>query len=132
MIDESLLKSPGVPMPNDETIPNPTPLTFGTHYLFQKAGVELAEHAHTDDNEHFTIVVAGRFTATVEGASRDVAAGDIINLGQESHSFVAREDNSALVNVRKVNISDESVAAMQAQANAMIDNIAYKLVGLRL
>ena len=130
-IDATLIKDAGV-LPDDASVPNPTVLTFGTHYRFQKAGVALEEHTHTDDNEHFTIVVAGSFTMTVAGVSRDVAAGDIINLGQEPHSFVAREDNSVVINVRKIGISDESVAAMQAQANAMIDAMVGKLAALKV
>ena len=130
-IDSTLRVISEMPLPDAPEIPNPIPLVFGTYYTFQRAGVVLAEHAHTDDNMHFTIVVAGGFTATVAGVDRTIVAGDIIDLGKEPHSFTATADNSVLINVRKVGVSAESIDALKLKANATIDGIVAKLSALK-
>jgi len=130
MIDKTLIKDPNFPYPNDPAIPNPIPLIFGTHYTFQKAGVVLAPHTHTDKNEHVTIVVSGSFKLIEAGVERTVKAGDIINLGQIEHGFTALEDNSVLVNVTKYNTVASATPITIADIKSDLDALSVKIDNL--
>ena len=132
MIDETLLVTQRIPLPDQPQIPNPVPLTFGTYYRFQRAGVELAEHTHTDKTAHFTIVISGGFEITEAGVTRKVTAGDIVDLGVLPHSFTALEDESTLVNVRKAGITDGAIEAIKAEADVALAQITAKLTALKV
>ena len=129
-IDAILLKPQTIPLPNDPSIPNPVPTTFGVVYTFQQAGVVLTEHTHTDTNAHITIVISGSLTATVAGVDRTIYAGDIINLGTETHSFVSLEP-ATIVNIIKLGVTTESIGEIAAKANATLDAVAAKLANIK-
>jgi len=130
-IDVSLIKNPELPQPNDPSIPNPTPLKFGTHYLFQLAGVELKEHTHTPLNMHVTVVMSGSFTCTVGGVDRTVSAGDIIDLNTTPHSFVSLEDNSSILNIIKLGVTRESVQPQIDDVTADLDALGAKIAAMK-
>jgi quercetin dioxygenase-like cupin family protein len=103
IIDQSLLTCIPALMPNDPSIPNPINTVMGTIYTFQQAGVILAEHTHTGDNTHVTIVISGSISITEDGVSTTRSAGDIVDLGTTPHSITALEP-SVIINVTKRNV----------------------------
>jgi quercetin dioxygenase-like cupin family protein len=121
MIDSSLYRE-GMDyscLPNHEDIPNPTPLVFGTHYLFRKKGVLLRPHNHLDkpETEHFTIVLSGQFFVDRDGLTSLVNAGDILDFeSSQQHSFVSLEPG-AILNVLK--------------AGSMLSSIEQRIVNIR-
>jgi len=103
IIDESLLTCTPALMPNHPSIVNPITTVMGTVYTFQQAGVVLAEHTHTDDNMHVTIVISGSVSITEDGVSTTRSAGDIVDLGTTPHSVTALEP-AVIINVTKRNV----------------------------
>jgi quercetin dioxygenase-like cupin family protein len=103
IIDQSLLTCVPALMPNDPSIPNPITTVMGTVYTFQQAGVVLAEHTHTNDNMHVTIVISGSISITEDGVTTTRSAGDIIDLGTTPHSITALEP-AVIINVTKRNV----------------------------
>lgn len=80
MIEAKLIK-PGTvlsQMPNDESVPNPVPLVFGTLYTFHRAGAKIPMHTHTDNKDHFTYIGAGSFKVTRGGIVTNAQAGDML------------------------------------------------------
>lgn len=103
IIDQNLLTCNPALMPNDPSIPNPIATVMGMVYTFQQAGVVLAEHTHTDENMHVTIVISGSVSITEDGVSTTRSAGDMIDLGTAPHSITALEP-SVIINVTKRNV----------------------------
>jgi quercetin dioxygenase-like cupin family protein len=71
-------------------------------YDFTHAGDELASHAHTEYDNHISVVARGKFRVTGNDWTRDVSAGAYIDWKPgQVHGFVALEPNSRLINVQK-------------------------------
>jgi len=74
----------------------------GIVYTFEKAGDVLDMHSHTEGNAHITIVARGRVKAHGKGWDSEHSAGAIIDFPvDQSHEFIALEDNSRIVNIIK-------------------------------
>lgn len=74
----------------------------GTIYTFEKAGDVLPMHTHNDVTAHITIVARGRIKAHGNGWSAEYGAGSVIDFpANQSHEFIALEDNSRIVNIIK-------------------------------
>jgi quercetin dioxygenase-like cupin family protein len=83
-----------------------SPLTtgklLGTVYTFEKAGDTLPMHTHQEGNAHITIVARGKVKAHGNEWSADYSAGAVIDFpSDQSHEFIALEDNSRIVNIIK-------------------------------
>jgi len=74
----------------------------GTVYTFEKAGDTLPMHTHQEGNAHITIVARGKVKAHGNEWSADYGAGAVIDFpSDQSHEFIALEDNSRIVNIIK-------------------------------
>jgi quercetin dioxygenase-like cupin family protein len=74
----------------------------GTVYTFEQAGDVLPMHTHNDVTAHITIVARGRIKAHGNGWSAEYGAGSVIDFpADQSHEFIALEDNSRIVNIIK-------------------------------
>jgi len=74
----------------------------GTVYTFEKAGDMLPMHTHDENTAHITIVARGRIKAHGNNWSADYGAGSVIDFpANQSHEFIALEDNSRIVNIIK-------------------------------
>lgn len=74
----------------------------GTIYTFEKAGDILAMHTHNEESAHITIVARGKIKSRGVGWEMDKSAGAVIDFpANESHEFIALEDNSRIVNIIK-------------------------------
>ena len=74
----------------------------GTIYTFEKAGDVLPMHTHNDVTAHITIVARGRVKAQGNDWSAEYGAGSVIDFpADQSHEFIALEDNSRIVNIIK-------------------------------
>ena len=74
----------------------------GTVYTFEKAGDILPMHTHQEGNAHITIVARGKVKAHGNEWSADYSAGAVIDFpSDQSHEFIALEDNSRIVNIVK-------------------------------
>jgi hypothetical protein len=119
-IENSLELNPGFPLPNMATIPNPTPLKYGTHYVLQLKGVTLARHEHPADTAHWTVVTKGRMKLTewrtengVEVArTRVIRDGDLVDLGTDPHEFEALVDGCEFVNISKTGVARRRVCGV--------------------
>jgi len=83
-----------------------TPLTAGklsgVVYTFEVAGDVLPMHTHDDTTAHLTIVARGRVKAHGDDWSAEFGAGSVIDFpANQSHEFIALEDNSRIVNIIK-------------------------------
>jgi quercetin dioxygenase-like cupin family protein len=74
----------------------------GVVYTFEKEGDVLPMHTHDDVSAHLTIVARGRVKAHGNGWSAEYGAGSVIDFpANQSHEFIALEDNSRIVNIIK-------------------------------
>jgi len=74
----------------------------GTIYTFEKAGDMLPMHTHQEGDAHITIVARGKVKAHGNEWSAEYGAGSVIDFpADQSHEFVALEDNSRIVNIQK-------------------------------
>jgi quercetin dioxygenase-like cupin family protein len=72
----------------------------GVMYDFELAGDVLAKHAHTESNNHITIVARGKVKITSDNWEREAVAGQILDfVANEPHEFVALEDNTRIINI---------------------------------
>ena len=83
-----------------------TPLSAGklngVVYTFEKEGDVLPMHTHQEGNAHVTIVARGRVKAHGNEWSAEYGAGSVIDFpANQSHEFIALEDNSRIVNIIK-------------------------------
>lgn len=83
-----------------------TPLNVGkltgTVYTFEKAGDTLPMHTHVDGNAHITIVARGSVKAHGNNWSAEYGTGSVVDFpADQSHEFIALEDNSRIVNIIK-------------------------------
>lgn len=74
----------------------------GVVYTFEEAGDVLPMHTHQEGNAHITIVARGRIKAHGNEWSAEYGAGSVIDFpANQSHEFIALEDNSRIVNIIK-------------------------------
>jgi quercetin dioxygenase-like cupin family protein len=74
----------------------------GVIYTFEQAGDVLPTHSHDKSTAHITIVARGRVKAHGDGWSAEYGAGSVIDFpANQSHEFIALEDNSRIVNIIK-------------------------------
>ena len=74
----------------------------GTVYTFERAGDVLPMHTHTDGNAHITIVARGKVKAHGNEWEAEYSAGAVIDFSSDqSHAFIALEDDSRIVNINK-------------------------------
>ena len=74
----------------------------GTVYTFEKAGDMLPMHTHQEGNAHITIVARGKVKVHGNEWAADYSAGAVIDFpSDQSHEFIALEDNSRIVNIQK-------------------------------
>lgn len=74
----------------------------GIIYTFEQAGDVLPMHTHTEGNAHITIVARGRVKAHGNDWSAEYSAGAVVDFpANQSHEFVALEDNTRIVNITK-------------------------------
>lgn len=74
----------------------------GVVYTFEKAGDTLPMHTHTGGNAHITIVARGKIKAHGNAWEAEYSAGAVIDFPtDQSHEFIALEDNSRVVNIIK-------------------------------
>jgi len=74
----------------------------GTVYTFEKAGDVLPMHTHTESDAHITIVARGKIKAHGNNWEAEYSAGAVIDFpSNQSHEFIALEDNSRIVNITK-------------------------------
>lgn len=74
----------------------------GTVYTFENAGDTLPMHTHQEGNAHITIVARGSVIARGNEWEHEYWAGAVIDFPpDQSHEFVALEDNSRIVNIIK-------------------------------
>jgi quercetin dioxygenase-like cupin family protein len=74
----------------------------GIVYTFEQAGDVLPMHTHQEGNAHITIVARGRIKAHGNEWSAEYGAGSVIDFpSNQSHEFIALEDNSRIVNIIK-------------------------------
>jgi quercetin dioxygenase-like cupin family protein len=83
-----------------------TPLSAGklggVVYTFEKIGDVLPMHTHQEGDAHITIVARGRIKAHGNEWSAEYGAGTVIDFpSNQSHEFIALEDNSRIVNIIK-------------------------------
>ena len=75
---------------------------IGTVYTFEQAGDTLPMHTHTDGNAHITIVARGKVKAHGNEWEAEYSAGAVIDFpADQSHEFIALEDDSRIVNINK-------------------------------
>lgn len=75
---------------------------FGTIYTFEKVGDMLPMHTHTGGNAHITIVARGKIKAHGNEWEAEYSAGAVIDFPtDQSHEFIALEDDSRIVNIIK-------------------------------
>jgi quercetin dioxygenase-like cupin family protein len=74
----------------------------GSVYTFKKAGDTLPMHTHTEGNAHITIVARGKIKAHGNNWEAEYNAGAVIDFPtDQSHEFIALEDDSRIVNIQK-------------------------------
>ena len=74
----------------------------GTVYTFERAGDVLPMHTHSEGNAHITIVARGKVKAHGNEWQAEYSAGAVIDFPvDQSHEFIALEDDSRIVNIIK-------------------------------
>jgi quercetin dioxygenase-like cupin family protein len=74
----------------------------GTVYTFEKVGDTLPMHTHVSGTAHITIVARGKIKAHGNEWVNEYSAGAVIDFPtDQSHEFIALEDNSRIVNIIK-------------------------------
>lgn len=84
------------------SIPLNTGKLSGTIYTFEKVGDILPMHTHTEGDAHITIVARGKIKAHGNEWEAEYSAGAVIDFtSDQSHEFIALEDDSRIVNIIK-------------------------------
>lgn len=74
----------------------------GVIYTFEKVGDVLPMHTHQNGDAHITVVARGKFRVHGNEWEAEYSAGAVIDFPtDQSHEFVALEDNSRIVNIVK-------------------------------
>jgi quercetin dioxygenase-like cupin family protein len=75
---------------------------LGGIYTFEKAGDVLLMHNHTEATAHISVVVCGKIKAHGDGWESEHSSGEVIDFpANQAHEFIALEDNTRIVNIRK-------------------------------
>jgi len=75
---------------------------FGITYTFENAGDVLPTHTHKEGEEHITIVVCGKIKVNGDAWNNEYSEKDVIYFpANQAHEFIALEDNTRIVNIRK-------------------------------
>jgi len=75
---------------------------YGVVYTFEKVGDMLPMHTHAGGDAHITIVARGKIKAHGNGWEAEYSAGAVIDFPtNQSHEFIALEDDSRIVNIIK-------------------------------
>jgi len=74
----------------------------GVVYTFEKAGDKLPMHTHYNGDAHITIVARGKIKAYGNEWEAEYSAGAVVDFpSDQSHEFIALEDNSRIINIIK-------------------------------
>jgi len=74
----------------------------GTIYDFEKAGDVVDKHNHTEENAHITVVAKGSIKAYSHDWEIVLVAGKVADFPpNQPHAFMAMEDDTRIVNIRK-------------------------------
>lgn len=74
----------------------------GIVYTFEKVGDTLPMHTHSGGDAHITIVARGKIRAHGNAWEAEYSAGTVVDFPtDQSHEFIALEDNSRIVNIIK-------------------------------
>jgi quercetin dioxygenase-like cupin family protein len=74
----------------------------GTTYVFEKAGDILPMHTHKEGESHITVVVCGKIKVHGDGWENEYLENETIDFpANQAHEFIALEDNTRIVNIRK-------------------------------
>jgi quercetin dioxygenase-like cupin family protein len=74
----------------------------GVVYTFEKVGDMLPMHTHIDGNSHITIVARGKIKAHGNEWEAEYSAGAVVDFPtDQSHEFIALENDSRIVNIIK-------------------------------
>jgi quercetin dioxygenase-like cupin family protein len=83
-------------------IPFSTGNLSGIVYTFEKMGDTLPMHTHAGGDAHITIVARGKIRAHGNAWEAEYSAGAVVDFpANQSHEFIALEDNSRIVNIIK-------------------------------
>jgi quercetin dioxygenase-like cupin family protein len=83
-------------------IPFSTGNLSGIVYTFEKVGDTLPMHTHAGGDAHITIVARGKIRAHGNAWEAEYSAGAVVDFpANQSHEFIALEDNSRIVNIIK-------------------------------
>lgn len=84
------------------SIPLNTGKLSGVVYTFEKVGDKLPMHTHTNGDAHITIVARGKIKAHGNEWEAEYSAGTVVDFPtDQSHEFIALEDDSRVVNIIK-------------------------------
>ena len=75
---------------------------YATTYIFVKSGNILPMHTHKEGEEHITVVVCGKIKVRGDGWEKEYTEENAIDFpANQAHEFIALEDNTRIVNIRK-------------------------------
>jgi quercetin dioxygenase-like cupin family protein len=75
---------------------------LGGIYTFEKAGDVLLMHNHTEATAHISVVVCGKIKVHGDGWENEYLENETIDFpANQAHEFIALEDNTRIVNIRK-------------------------------
>ena len=74
----------------------------GIVYSFEKTGDILPMHTYPEGQEHITIVVCGKIKVNGDSWNNEYSENEVIDFpANQAHEFIALEDNTRIVNIRK-------------------------------
>jgi len=74
----------------------------GRIYSFEKEGDVLPMHTHKEGESHITVVVCGKIKVHGDGWENEYLENETIDFpANQAHEFIALEDNTRIVNIRK-------------------------------
>jgi quercetin dioxygenase-like cupin family protein len=74
----------------------------GGVYTFENAGDVLPMHTHKEGESHITVVVCGKIKVHGDGWENEYLENETIDFpANQAHEFIALEDNTRIVNIRK-------------------------------
>lgn len=74
----------------------------GIIYVFEKEGDIVPMHTHPEGQEHITIVVCGKIKVNGDSWNNEYSENQVIDFpANQAHEFIALEDDTRIVNIRK-------------------------------
>jgi len=74
----------------------------GTTYVFKNKGDVLPMHTHKEGESHITVVVCGKIKVHGDGWENEYLENETIDFpANQAHEFIALEDDTRIVNIRK-------------------------------